>query len=50
MTEVTAMSVTVAGIQVGLSIFMLQNDQLNQNSLFIAKPTLKSFIFINGVI
>lgn len=37
MTEVTAMSVTVTEIQVGLSIFMLQNYQLNQNGLFIAK-------------
>lgn len=45
------MSVTVAEIQVGLSIFMLQIYQLNHNSLFIAKAYFeKSSIFITGVI
>lgn len=45
------MSVTVAEIQAGLSIFMLQNYQLNHKCLFFVKAYFeKSFIFINGVI
>lgn len=41
MRGVTAMSVTVAEIQAGLSIFMVQNYQLNHKCLFFSKPTLK---------